>query len=285
MDGIWSGSSSRPQRTGSELAPALGCTARPEAVAAAGLAYDLLLKEPQIRGTGDGRAAPGNALRHRSHRQAADSRACFEPWAALMRGFEPHRSHVCAKLSGMVTEADWRNWRPPDLAPYVREVLAIFGTERCLFGSDWPVCLVAADYADVKAALNPALAGYAAAAGNDLWRLGDRGLPAAGGGMISSALRALPLSEQLGLVPAGLAISTTSSRRGSRCGAGRVPCRRPALFRYVPFYGFGLSELRLGRFLRNLERNSFLISSKVGRYMVPPRGDPVDRLHWAGPSN
>lgn len=50
-----------------------------------------------------------------------------------------------------------------------------------------------------------------------------------------------------------------------------------------PFYGFGLSELRVGRFLRNLDRDAFLLSSKVGRYMTPPRGKPVDKLHWAGP--
>jgi D-threo-aldose 1-dehydrogenase len=50
-----------------------------------------------------------------------------------------------------------------------------------------------------------------------------------------------------------------------------------------PFYGFGLSELRLGRFLRTVDRSSFLLSSKVGRYMVPPRGQPVDKLHWAAP--
>ncbi|MGD1036820.1 MAG: aldo/keto reductase [Roseiarcus sp.] len=50
-----------------------------------------------------------------------------------------------------------------------------------------------------------------------------------------------------------------------------------------PFYGFGLSELRVGRFLRTLDRDAFLLSSKVGRYMTPPRGQPVDTLHWAGP--
>jgi D-threo-aldose 1-dehydrogenase len=50
-----------------------------------------------------------------------------------------------------------------------------------------------------------------------------------------------------------------------------------------PFYGFGLSELRVGRFLRSLDRGSFLLSSKVGRYMVPPRGQPVDKLYWAAP--
>ena len=132
-----------------------------KAVAAAGLAYDLLLKEPQIP------AALETVERFPEMRFVIDHIAkprirehAFEPWAALMRGFEPHRSHVWCKLSGMVTEADWRNWRPRDLAPYVREVLEIFGAERCLFGSDWPVCLVAADYADVKAALESSVGGH-----------------------------------------------------------------------------------------------------------------------------
>jgi len=49
-----------------------------------------------------------------------------------------------------------------------------------------------------------------------------------------------------------------------------------------PFYGLGLSELRLGRFLRTLPRKSFLLSSKVGRYMVPPRGEVIDKKGWAG---
>jgi D-threo-aldose 1-dehydrogenase len=50
-----------------------------------------------------------------------------------------------------------------------------------------------------------------------------------------------------------------------------------------PFYGFGLSELRVGRFLRNLPRDHFLLSTKVGRYIAPLRGAPFDRKHWAGP--
>lgn len=54
--------------------------------------------------------------------------------------------NVCCKVSGMVTEADWRGWQPEDFAPYLDVVVDAFGTERLLFGSDWPVCLVAASY-------------------------------------------------------------------------------------------------------------------------------------------
>ena len=50
-----------------------------------------------------------------------------------------------------------------------------------------------------------------------------------------------------------------------------------------PFYGFGLSELRVGRFLRSVPRKDFILSTKVGRYITPLRGQPHEKLHWAGP--
>ena len=66
-------------------------------------------------------------------------------WAAGMKSLAAHPNVYC-KISGMVTEADWRNWSAVDLHPYVDTVVQAFGTERCMFGSDWPVCLVAASY-------------------------------------------------------------------------------------------------------------------------------------------
>jgi L-fuconolactonase len=65
--------------------------------------------------------------------------------------------NVCCKLSGVVTEADWRGWSVRDLKPYVQTALELFGPERCLFGSDWPVCELAATYEQVHAALVEAL--------------------------------------------------------------------------------------------------------------------------------
>lgn len=58
-------------------------------------------------------------------------------------------NHVYCKVSGMVTEADWSSWRPGDFKPYLDAVTEGFGTERIIFGSDWPVCLVAAGYENV----------------------------------------------------------------------------------------------------------------------------------------
>ena len=61
--------------------------------------------------------------------------------------------NVYCKLSGMVTEADWRDWQPADLKPYVEAALEAFGPQRCMFGSDWPVCELAATYQQVHDAL------------------------------------------------------------------------------------------------------------------------------------
>lgn len=66
--------------------------------------------------------------------------------------------NVFAKLSGLVTRADHTHWTVADLVPYVDFALEHFGADRLMFGSDWPVCTLAADYALVHAALNQALA-------------------------------------------------------------------------------------------------------------------------------
>ena len=57
--------------------------------------------------------------------------------------------NIHCKLSGMVTEADWKTWKPADLKPYVETALEAFGPERCMYGSDWPVCELAATYEQV----------------------------------------------------------------------------------------------------------------------------------------
>lgn len=63
------------------------------------------------------------------------------------------RSNVYCKLSGMVTEANWSDWSTADLQPYVDVVLEAFGPERCMYGSDWPVCELAATYENVFKAM------------------------------------------------------------------------------------------------------------------------------------
>lgn len=70
--------------------------------------------------------------------------------------------NVYCKLSGMVTEADWKAWKPADLKPYVDAALEAFGPDRCMYGSDWPVCLLAAPYPGQYGALNEILSGLSA---------------------------------------------------------------------------------------------------------------------------
>jgi L-fuconolactonase len=60
--------------------------------------------------------------------------------------------NVWCKLSGLITEADWAAWKPTELQPYVDHVLDVFGVDRVMFGSDWPVCLLAGSYDRVVAA-------------------------------------------------------------------------------------------------------------------------------------
>jgi L-fuconolactonase len=68
-----------------------------------------------------------------------------EEWKAAMRAVASCENVYC-KISGMVTEADWKNWKPADFTPYLDTVVEAFGMKRLLFGSDWPVCLVAGSY-------------------------------------------------------------------------------------------------------------------------------------------
>jgi L-fuconolactonase len=69
-------------------------------------------------------------------------------WADALRTVAVFPNVSC-KLSGLVTEANHTSWRKEDLRPYVEQALEFFGPERMLFGSDWPVCLLAASYAQV----------------------------------------------------------------------------------------------------------------------------------------
>lgn len=69
----------------------------------------------------------------------------LEPWRQNVRELA-RRPNVYCKISGMATEADWKNWTPRQLEPYLDTVLEAFGPSRLMFGSDWPVCLLACDY-------------------------------------------------------------------------------------------------------------------------------------------
>jgi L-fuconolactonase len=98
------------------------------------------------------RAVPGLrfVLDHIAKPRIADGRD--ELWSQRLPALA-EQPNVAVKLSGMVTEADWATWSPGDLRPFVSRVAAWFGVERLLFGSDWPVCLLAGSYHAVLGAL------------------------------------------------------------------------------------------------------------------------------------
>ena len=68
-----------------------------------------------------------------------------EPWATDLKALAVLPNVVC-KLSGLTTEADWKNWQPADLKDYLQLVLKFFGFDRVLFGGDWPVATLATSY-------------------------------------------------------------------------------------------------------------------------------------------
>lgn len=73
----------------------------------------------------------------------------LDGWKILMKEISKYENVHC-KMSGMITEADFKTWTPSQIEPYMDVVLNAFGSKRILFGSDWPVCLVAGNYTDVK---------------------------------------------------------------------------------------------------------------------------------------
>jgi L-fuconolactonase len=69
-------------------------------------------------------------------------------WEQAIRKIAEHQNVYC-KISGMVTEADWNSWKQEDFTPYIDVIVDAFGINRIMFGSDWPMCLVAASYDQV----------------------------------------------------------------------------------------------------------------------------------------
>lgn len=119
------------------------------AVADAGLVYDLVVLPQQLPACVRAAAELPQLTFVLDHlgKPPIASRA-RQPWAGHLRALAALPNTVC-KLSGMVTEAAWDSWSVADLRPYADTVLDAFGPERVMFGSDWPVCTLAATYAEV----------------------------------------------------------------------------------------------------------------------------------------
>lgn len=119
-----------------------------------GFAYDILIFQRQLAQAVDFVAAlPEMPLVIDHLAKPAMQAEAFPEWEKHMRklaGFP----HVSVKVSGLVTEADWQNWSYEQFRPYLETALELFGPARLLYGSDWPVCQLAAAYPQVKGIAN-----------------------------------------------------------------------------------------------------------------------------------
>lgn len=134
-----------------------------EAVGAAGLVYELLVRSRELpAATRVARALPDVrfVIDHLAKPPIRD--ATLQPWADLIAPFG-ELANVSCKLSGLVTEADWASWQADEIAPFVDHTIAVFGPDRLIFGSDWPVCLLAATYQQVHNLARGLLEGLSAA--------------------------------------------------------------------------------------------------------------------------
>ena len=112
-----------------------------------GLVYEILVKARDLG------AATELCQQHDQHHLVLDHLGKPDvqanDWKAWAQQLAPLAAlpHVSCKLSGLITEAHWQDWHSAQLTPYLHTALELFGPERLMFGSDWPVCLLASDYA------------------------------------------------------------------------------------------------------------------------------------------
>lgn len=118
-----------------------------------GVAYDLLFYTKHLKHAATlGKALPElpMVIDHLAKPEIKAGR--IDDWREDLKAAAKFPNIYC-KLSGMVTEANWSEWKPADLKPYVEAALEAFGPERCMYGSDWPVCELAATYEQVFSSL------------------------------------------------------------------------------------------------------------------------------------
>jgi L-fuconolactonase len=119
------------------------------ALAEAGLAYDLLVRVRELPAAIETvQRLPGLRFILDHLAKPVISEGLMEPWAKLLAGLA-NMPNVSCKVSGLVTEADWESWKRSDLVPYVKVAVDLFGPDRLMWGSDWPVCTLAATYSEV----------------------------------------------------------------------------------------------------------------------------------------
>lgn len=134
-----------------------------------GFTYDLLVKPHQLNTAIDFVSRfPDQAFVIDHLGKPYIEKGITEPWSDQMKSLASF-ANVSCKLSGMVTEADHARWQPADFSFYVRHLLEVFGPDRLMFGSDWPVCLLAADYEDVVELLEGQLSALSADEQGAIW--------------------------------------------------------------------------------------------------------------------
>jgi len=111
-----------------------------------GLAYDVLIYSRHLPVAAELAQRLPRQRFVLDHLAKPDIRGCErEAWARDLRALAA-QANVAAKLSGLVTEADWTDWTSEDMHPYLDIAFECFGSERLMIGSDWPVCTVAGTY-------------------------------------------------------------------------------------------------------------------------------------------
>ncbi len=116
---------------------------------ACGLVYDLLLYPPQLPAAVElAGLLPEQSFVLDHLAKPRIKTGGIAEWRHDIEALAAHDNVAC-KLSGIVTEAAWHQWKQDDFTPYLDVALAAFGPERLMFGSDWPVCLLSGEYADV----------------------------------------------------------------------------------------------------------------------------------------
>jgi L-fuconolactonase len=134
-----------------------------------GLVYDLLTKTPHMRAAINlVKACPDTkfVLDHISKPYIAKGE--MQPWAdqiTELASFE----NVVVKVSGLFTEADWKNWKQSDFSPYLEHITKSFTPKRMMFGSDWPVCLLAATYRQTVDLIEEFTKSFSISEKNDFW--------------------------------------------------------------------------------------------------------------------
>jgi L-fuconolactonase len=128
-----------------------------------GFTFDILIFPDQLGYTRDFVASFPNQPFIVDHiaKPYIKDRFITEEWKDAIRAVAAFPNVSC-KISGMVTEADWKHWKPEHFKPYLDTVVEAFGPGRIVFGSDWPVCLVAAEYAQVVAIVEDYFAAFSA---------------------------------------------------------------------------------------------------------------------------